>query len=472
MLFSKESYDIFKNHAHKLVLLTIIFAAIIQTLFKQHLCFIHSLTFAIVTISSFTFYLTNKPRTIYLVDFACFKPSFNYRVPFATAYEHAKIILSSDPKSVNFGLKILERSGLGEETCVPPKLHYLPQEPNMMDAIEECHLVIFSAMDSLLQQTGINPKNIDILIVNCSLFAPTPSISSIVVNKYKMRDDVKSFHLSGMGCSATLISIDFAKNLLQVHPESYAVVISTEILTPNTYRGKERSKILPMVLFRMGGAAILLTNKTSARTQAKYRLLHAVRTHIGGDEMAYRCIQQEEDKEGQVGIELNLDLIAVADKALTLNIMTIGPLVLPLSEKVLFVVNFLKRKLLKQDVKPYIPNFKLAFEHFCIHAGGRLIIDELQKNMKLTEVDVEASRMTLHRFGNTSSSSLWYELGYIEAKGRMKKGDRVWQIGLGSGFKCNSGVWECNRDIEFSKHSAWADCIHRYPVFQPKVMKI
>ncbi|XP_071706398.1 3-ketoacyl-CoA synthase 5-like [Rutidosis leptorrhynchoides] len=414
----------------------------------------------------------NKPRTIYLVDFACFKPSFVYRVSFAAAAEHAKLILASEPKTVSFGLKILERSGLGEETCIPPQLHYLPPDPNMKDARDECHMVIFSAMDSLFQQTGINPKDIDILIVNCSLFAPIPSISSIVVNKYNMRDDVKSFHLSGMGCSATLIAVDLAKHLLQVHPDSYAIVISTEILTPNSYKGKERSMLLPNVLFRMGGAAILLTNKRSARTNAKYSLLHVVRTHKGSDEKSYHCVQQEEDKEGHMGIELNLDLLVVADKSLKTNITIIGPLVLPLSEKLLFVYNLLKRKLLKNDVKLYIPNFKKAFEHFCIHAGGRLVIDELQKNMRLSEVDVEASRMTLHRFGNTSSSSVWYELGYIEAKGRMKKGDRVWQIGFGSGFKCNSGVWKCNRDIKPSENSAWADCIHRYPVFQPKVVKL
>ncbi|KAJ6897869.1 hypothetical protein NC652_024635 [Populus alba x Populus x berolinensis] len=31
--------------------------------------------------------------------------------------------------------------------------------------------------------------------------------------------------------------------------------------------------------------------------------------------------------------------------------------------------------------------------------------------------------MTLHRFGNTSSIS--YELGYIEAKGKMERGVRM-----------------------------------------------
>jgi 3-ketoacyl-CoA synthase len=35
-------------------------------------------------------------------------------------------------------------------------------------------------------------------------------------------------------------------------------------------------------------------------------------------------------------------------------------------------------------VNPYIPNFNLAFEHFYIHAGGRVVLDELQKNLELS----------------------------------------------------------------------------------------
>ena len=74
--------------------------------------------------------------------------------------------------------------------------------------------------------------------------------------------------------------------------------------------------------------------------------------------------------------------------------------------------------------------------------------------------------MMLHRFGNTSSSSIWYELAYVEAKGRMDKGNQVWMIGFGSGFKCNSAVWECIVP-QNSEDGPWARCIHRYPVHDP-----
>lgn len=149
-----------------------------------------------------------------------------------------------------------------------------------------------------------------------------------------------------------------------------------------------------------------------------------------------------------------------------------GPLVLPASEQLLFLLSLIGRKIFNLKWKPYIPDFKLAFEHFCIHAGGRAVIDELQKNLQLSGEHVEASRMTLHRFGNTSSSSLWYELCYIESKGRMRRGDRVWQIAFGSGFKCNSAVWKCNRTIKTPNDGPWSDCIDRYPVFIPEVVKL
>lgn len=481
--YVKLGYQYLVNHILKLLLIPVVVAAVVQLLhvgpdeiittvkslqldMVQILCSV----FLILFIS--TLYFMSKPRSVYLVDYMCYKAPITCRVPFSTFMEHSRLILKDNPKSVEFQMRILERSGLGEETSLPPAIHYIPPKPNMEAARSEAELVIFSALDSLFNRTGLKPKDIDILIVNCSLFSPTPSLSAMVVNKYKLRSNIKSFNLSGMGCSAGLISIDLARDLLQVFPNSNAVVVSTEIITPNYYQGNERAMLLPNCLFRMGAAALLLSNKRRERSRAKYKLVHVVRTHKGSDDRAYTCVYEQEDPQGLVGINLSKDLMVIAAEALKSNITTIGPLVLPASEQLLFLFTLIGRKIFNPKWKPYIPDFKLAFEHFCIHAGGRAVIDELQKNLQLSAEHVEASRMTLHRFGNTSSSSLWYELSYIESKGRMKKGDRVWQIAFGSGFKCNSAVWKCNRTIETPTGGPWEDCIDRYPVHIPEVVKL
>ena len=68
-------------------------------------------------------------------------------------------------------------------------------------------------------------------MVNCSLFCPTPSLSAMLVNRFKMREDILSFNLGGMGCSAGVIAIGLAQRLLKTEPEKYALVVSTENIT-------------------------------------------------------------------------------------------------------------------------------------------------------------------------------------------------------------------------------------------------
>lgn len=227
-------------------------------------------------------------------------------------------------------------------------------------------------------------------------------------------------------------------------------------------------------LFRLGGAAVLLTNRSSERRRSKYQLMQTLRTHKGADDKSFKCVVQQEDESKKVGIMLSRDLMAVAGEAIKTNITMLGPLVLPLSEQLLFLANLIGRKVFKMKMKQYVPDFKLAFEHICIHAGGRGVLDQIEKNLALTKWHMEPSRMTLYRFGNTSSSSLWYELAYTEAKGRVRKGDRLWQIAFGSGFKCNSVVWRALRTIDPNKEKSnpWTDEIEEFPIHVPDISPI
>ncbi|KAK4478981.1 hypothetical protein RD792_014488 [Penstemon davidsonii] len=174
--------------------------------------------------------------------------------------------------------------------------------------------------------------------------------------------------------------------------------------------------------------------------------MQLVRTHKGTDDRSFRSIQLKEDIEGKLGLSVSKDVIEIGGHALKANITTLSPLVLPVSEQFHFFKSLLLMNRKGNSSKPYIPNYNLAFEHVCILATSKKVLDEIQKNLYLSDEYMEASRMTLERFGNTSSSSIWYELAYLEAKGRIKNGDRVWQLAFGSGFKCNSVVWKAVRN--------------------------
>jgi len=199
-------------------------------------------------------------------------------------------------------------------------------------------------------------------------------------------------------------------------------------------------------------------------------------------------VYQEEDESGHVGVALSKDLMSVAAEALKTNITTLGPRVLPMSEKMKMMLVGGKAAVVQvlgvqqqgqggSRSRPYIPDLTTAFEHFCIHAGGRAVLDTVERSLDLSAWHMEPSRMTLYRWGNTSSSSLWYELAYTEAKGRVRRGHRVCQIAFGSGFKCNSAVWRALRTIDPAKESAaagnpWVEEIHRFPVEVPQVERV
>ncbi|OIW01747.1 hypothetical protein TanjilG_03885 [Lupinus angustifolius] len=370
-------------------------------------------------------------------------------------------------ESLDFQMRIVNGFGLGKNTYLPESMLKIPSSISIADAREETESVIIGAIDELLLKTKVSVYDIGILVTNCSIFNPIPSLSAIVVNHYKLKHNILSYNLAGMGCSAGLIALDLAKQLLQVHPNSYALIVSTENMNSGWYQGNNRSMLVNNCIFRIGGAAILLSNLSSDSSRSKYLLCHTLRTHKASQHDCYNSIMQREDETNTTGISLSLDLIRYASReTIRSNISTLGKFVLPFKEQIKFLATLVGIKYLKINMKrPYNPDFKLAFEHFCVHTGAKEIQDVLKEILQLNDYHLEPSKMTLHRFGNTSSSSVWYVLAYCEAKGRIRKGDRMWQLSFGAGFKCNSAVWRALRTIDPAKETnPWTNEIHHFPV--------
>lgn len=410
-------------------------------------------------------WIIRMDNPVYCMSFATFKPPSEWKVTQEQIMEIFKAQEVFTEESLDFMSRMLERSGTGNATAYPPGivqcLKGKKADRSIERSREEAETIICDIVARALEKANCSPKEIDILVINCSLFSPTPSLCALVASKFGMRSDVQTYNLSGMGCSASLISINLAKDLLQrrsLTKSSKALVVSTEILTPNLYYGNERGFLLQNTLFRCGGAAIVLSNKWTDGPRAWYKLLHTVRVQ-GTDDPSYQAVYETQDAINERGVRLSKEIVKVAGKCMEKNMTMLGPYVLPLGEqiKVVYslVVRFITKKLVKiletkgidkklPIVPVYVPDFKRGIDHFCIHAGGRAVIDGIEKNMKLELFHTEPSRMTLLNYGNTSSSSIWYELEYIQDMQKsnpLKKGHRIMQVAFGSGFKCTSAVW-------------------------------
>ncbi|XP_027363301.1 3-ketoacyl-CoA synthase 19 [Abrus precatorius] len=428
--------------------------------------------------------LQRRGQTCYMLAYECFKPPEDTKLDTDSC---ARIVLRNKNlrlEELRFLLKTIVSSGIGESTYCPRNvLEGREACPNLKDTYEEIDEIMFDTLDNLFKRTGFSPSDIDILVVNVSLFSPAPSLTARIINRYKMREDVKAFNLAGMGCSASVVGIDVVQQLFKTYKNALGIVVSTEDLGAHWYCGRDKKMMLSNCLFRTGGCSMLFTNKTALKNRAILKLKHMERTQFGADDEAYNCCIQVEDEKGYSGFRLTKSLVKSAAQALTVNLQVMAPRVLPLWEMVRFFVASIQNSgMKKREMLPFITsfflgngkikkvafnvlggglNFKSGIEHFCIHPGGRAVIDGVGKGLRLNENDLEPSRMALHRWGNTSAGGLWYVLGYMEAKKRLKKGDRILMISLGAGFKCNNCVWEVMRDL--SETNVWKDCIDRYP---------
>ncbi|ESR41803.1 hypothetical protein CICLE_v10013522mg [Citrus x clementina] len=280
-------------------------------------------------------------------------------------------------------LKLLERSRIGNMTYGPKSLMDNPAENrHMKEAKKETDDVIIGAIDERLAKTGFKHKDIGILVVNSSLFNPTPSLSAFIVNHYKLRSNILSYNLGEVVTQdKRMVTYETSKRSWQVQPNSYTLVVSTENITLGLNTGNDRSMLLRTAYF----------------------------------------------------------VLVVAGEALKTHITALGPLVLPVSEQLLFIATSVGRKIFKMKIKQY------------------------------------PSRVTLYRFRNTSSSLVWYELAYAEAKRRIPKGDRICQIGFGAGFNCNTVVWPVLKTINLNPaldKNPWIDEIDDFPVQLPQFAPI
>ncbi|KAE8658737.1 3-ketoacyl-CoA synthase 12 [Hibiscus syriacus] len=253
----------------------------------------------------------------------------------------------------------------------------------------------WDSIGNVLSRAGISPQEIDLLVVNVSMLAAVPSLTSRIINHYKMRSDIKSFNLASMGCSASLISLDIIRNVFKSYKNKFALLLTSESLSLNWYAGSDRSMILSNCLFRSGGCAILLTNNKSLKHKAMFKLKCLVRTNHGAIDESYDCCIQKEDAKGRMGFHLGKTLPKAATHSLTDNLRTITPKILPVRELVWFMaVSLVKKWNLRHGSTPKgAPqgpikagvNFKSGVDHFCIHTGGKAVIDGIAASLDFVE---------------------------------------------------------------------------------------
>lgn len=405
---------------------------------------------------------------VYLEEFTVCRPPDEWLVDFEKSIDNSHKFVA--PEVACFSRKVFKLVGMSPtRTYLPPWIN--PERcgdklsKGLDHADKEFSVSVLGTTQELLAKTGVSADDIDILVTACSVYCPTPSMSAKLVNKLGMNPDVITYSLGGMGCSSGVLGLQLTSELLQLYPGKRALFVCAEIVTSACYDGKDKRRYLANTLFRTGGAAALLSSRPGAHATANYRLVASARSHGAADTKAFEAVHFGPDEEGYNGLLLSKDLPKYAGKVLERCVRKIAPKIMTwrqYADAAAYCLEKGWRMYVDGNEKPgpllgdYVPDFTRCIDHFALHAGGYVVVKAIQESMRLPSEKVMPSMASLMDFGNTSVSLTWYAWAYCEAVQHVTRGQRVLQMGVGSGVKGAVVTWEALRDIPLNNHSAWA----------------
>lgn len=81
-----------------------------------------------------------------------------------------------------------------------------------------------------------------------------------------------------------------------------------------------------------------------------------------------------------------------------------------------------------------IPKWQDNVDYVVLHAAGNKILRGIQENLGLSDRQVGHNFHAFAKYGNTSSTSIYYSLRELDSTQHLVKGDRILFLAFGSGF--------------------------------------
>ncbi|MEM6789616.1 MAG: SDR family NAD(P)-dependent oxidoreductase [Myxococcota bacterium] len=280
-----------------------------------------------------------------------------------------------------------------------------------------------AAARGAMEQCGLGPEDIDIIVCNYMAGQTLPSLTAHVAGALGLRNDIYTVNIGDMGCSAGVASLDMAVRLLRDEKKpKRALVLSTEPVS-NLFRASgDTGGVVGNTLFGEGSAAVILSTH---REPALYTIEAQQRIHATDPDSldAIKTVWGE----GGPTIQLSQEIPKVAGKAVAANLKRLVPKFLR------------KRDKLKYLVTKKTPRWQKRIDRWALHPGGYSILKGMQGEFRLADADIGPSYQVFHERSNMSSPSIMYVLDNIE-KQRPEPGERVLMMSFGSGFQVNSLV--------------------------------
>ncbi len=234
--------------------------------------------------------------------------------------------------------------------------------------------------------TGMSAPGLDLELVAALQLSPTIFRTSV----------------NFMGCYAGVHALKLGKMICDSHAKANVLIVATELCTLHFQQEYTPDNAASSLLFSDGSAAILMSNSQELQSIATITNFHSAIAFKGIKDMAWEISSKGflMTLSGYVPQLIEEDITALVDEALRQSNIA-----------------------------------KEAVGYWCIHPGGRKIVDTIQKQLGLNDCDTQPAREVLRNYGNMSSATIFFVLDEIcrQAK-QQSKPSRALGVAFGPGL--------------------------------------
>lgn len=243
-----------------------------------------------------------------------------------------------------------------------------------------------------------------LVVASCTGFA-APGIDQLIIARTGIDPAAERSVIGFMGCYAAVNALRTAHHIVRSEPQARVLVVTVELCTLHFQRTRALDKLLSMLLFGDGAAAALVTAERAGIALTDFR---SAAIPGSADAITWRIGDQGFDMHlgGEVPARI-ADALA-GERARSADGSGGGLL------------------------RGRAPG---QFDLWAVHAGGRTILDAVERAFDLSPQALHPSREVLRAFGNMSSATLMFVLAAMLQERR--RGDGL-ALAFGPGLAAES----------------------------------
>ena len=266
--------------------------------------------------------------------------------------------------------------------------------PLSVTAIQEC-------INGLINGDEIT----HLITVSCTGMS-APGLDLQVMELMDLPQNIYRTSVNFMGCYAAIHGLKMADAICRSEKNAKVMIVCTELCTLHFQKEPTVDSIASSLLFGDGAAAVLVTNN-------------------------------EYNKKGLRLDQFYSEVISKGKKDMAWELSSSG---------FLMTLSGFVPELLEEDFNPLVTKAlekanvdRTEIAQWCIHPGGRRILDAIHRSLSFTNGDLKYSYETLKEVGNLSSATILFVLKKIMNSG-LTSGQRVFGAAFGPGLTMETFV--------------------------------